>query len=525
MRRNQRREMSNFKAGALALVIIVIGTYLGFTKSIPFRHHYTIKAVFASANNIKPNSPVRIAGINVGKVTDVEPVHPGEQASVVSMRIDNKGLPIHKDATLYIRPRIFLEGNFFVDLHPGSPSQPTVSDGDTLPINQGHAPVQLDQILTSLQTNTRSDLKKLLKGLGKGLAGQGGAGFNRSIHYWAQAYKGSAIVNDATLGLFEHDLSNYIKNAGTTAAALDRNPAALKNLITDFNTTAAALAAKDRALGQAIHELPRTLHAGLPALSALNASFPPLRRFIKDFRPAVRSSGPALKASTPFITQARLLVRNSELRGLVHDLKPAVPPLTSLNQVSVPLYDQVRPAASCNNEVIIPWSHDKISDATFPTNLQVYQEATKPLGGLAGESRSGDANGQWFRVLLSGGNYAYPMGTNGFFLTTAPIEGVNPPIPADYPYLPLKPDVPCETQQSPDLRTVPGPAPAGRRANLGTPALQAAYAKIQAKAVSWLQGVVKHQGDLGKLRVSSVPATLNTLKTILHGAAPKVAKP
>ena len=42
------------------------------------------------------------------------------------MEIDEKGLPIHKDATLKIRPRIFLEGNFFVDLKPGSPSSPTL---------------------------------------------------------------------------------------------------------------------------------------------------------------------------------------------------------------------------------------------------------------------------------------------------------------------------------------------------------------------------------------------------------------
>ena len=34
------------------------------------------------------------------------------------MEIEDKGLPIHKDATLKIRPRIFLEGNFFVDLSP-----------------------------------------------------------------------------------------------------------------------------------------------------------------------------------------------------------------------------------------------------------------------------------------------------------------------------------------------------------------------------------------------------------------------
>ena len=58
----------------------LIGVYLGFTKSIPFRHHYTVKAAFKSANNLRKASPVRIAGVEVGKVTKVERAHKGEQA-------------------------------------------------------------------------------------------------------------------------------------------------------------------------------------------------------------------------------------------------------------------------------------------------------------------------------------------------------------------------------------------------------------------------------------------------------------
>ena len=50
----------------------------------------------------------------------------------VTMAIDDEGLPIHKDATAKIRSRIFLEGNFFVDLKPGTPSAPNVDDGDTI---------------------------------------------------------------------------------------------------------------------------------------------------------------------------------------------------------------------------------------------------------------------------------------------------------------------------------------------------------------------------------------------------------
>ena len=71
-------------------------TYFGFTKAIPFKHHYTVQAVFPSANGIRTGSPVRVAGVNVGKVTGVSHVEDGKQAALVTMRIDKKGLPIHR---------------------------------------------------------------------------------------------------------------------------------------------------------------------------------------------------------------------------------------------------------------------------------------------------------------------------------------------------------------------------------------------------------------------------------------------
>jgi phospholipid/cholesterol/gamma-HCH transport system substrate-binding protein len=132
MRRNQGRRLSNFAAGAIALVVAVLAVYFGFTKAVPFQHHFTISAVFPTANNLRTASPVRIAGVNVGKVVAVQHVRPGEQGALVKMQIEDKGLPIHKDATFAIRPRIFLEGNFFVDVHPGTPSAPVLHDGDTV---------------------------------------------------------------------------------------------------------------------------------------------------------------------------------------------------------------------------------------------------------------------------------------------------------------------------------------------------------------------------------------------------------
>ena len=58
---------NNVGVALLALAILLPLVYLGFTKSIPFKPQYEIKAAFESSNNLKKGSPVRIAGVEVGK--------------------------------------------------------------------------------------------------------------------------------------------------------------------------------------------------------------------------------------------------------------------------------------------------------------------------------------------------------------------------------------------------------------------------------------------------------------------------
>ena len=490
MRRNQKRGLSHTTVAVIALVVMVAVTYLAFTKEIPFRSHYEIDAVMQNANNLKAGSFVRIAGVNVGEVKKVEPVGRGERAARVTMRISDSGRPIHKDATLKVRPRILFEGNFFVDLSPGSPSAPELASGETIPINQTAGPVQFDQVLGTFQSDTRRDLKTLLSELDTALGEGGARAVNRTIRHWAPAYRGSAIVNDATLGVDAHDLSEYIDGAGRVAEGLDRNPRQLQALLSDLRTTAGAFASRSAQLEAAIAELPRTLRAGQPALAALNRAFPPLRRFTADLRPGIRNSEETLDAQVPFVRQLRGLVQRSEGRGLAADLRPTVPALAQLNKATIPLLEQVRAASSCQNEVVLPWTLDKIEDPSFPAIGPVYQEQPKALVGLAGESRTFDANGQWFRVALHGGQFATPAGANRFFLTDRPILGANPPKPAKRS--PLRPDVPCETQERPDLRTNPQAMPQQSfKVREAPPAVEA---EARLKAVEWLRRELRKQG-------------------------------
>jgi virulence factor Mce-like protein len=529
--RNPRHtgRLSFFQWGVICLVLAVAITYFGFTKSVPFRSHYEVKAVFKSANNLRTDSLVRIAGVNVGKVTKVEFKDPGSDSAVVTMRIEKQGRPIHKDAQVTLRQRIFLEGNLFVDIKPGTPSAPELQDGDTIPVNQTSYPVQLDQVLTSLQRDTRDDLRILLDQYSTALAGEGAAGFNRSIPYWEPAYKNSAIVNEATLGLTEGDLAGYIKNAGATAQALDRNGGQLRRLITDFNTTAGAFARESGNLESTVAELPRTLAAGMPALASLNAAFPPTRALAADLRPAVRSTGPTIDASRPLVAQLRGLVSNAELRGLVADLRPTVPALSSLTRNTVPLYKQVSLASSCQNEVVLPWTRDTVPDDFFKAKGPVYQESVKWLPGIAGESRSGDANGQYFRVLAGGGNYTASYGKGIFATLNNPLQGTNPPKPQPSSVSPTgRPPIdartPCETQQRPNLSTVTGPAPPQMRNDIDTPAEKLEYIKARTRAVDWLREQLKLQGMDGLFKVANSDLPASQLDDLANALLPDGAR-
>jgi hypothetical protein len=213
----------------------------------------------------------------------------------------------------------------------------------------------------------------------------------------------------------------------------------------------------------------------------------------------VRSSNTALPAQTPLLRELRGLMQESELRGLVADLRPTVPALAALNKATIPLLEQLRLVASCQNEVVLPWTQDKVQDDEFPAIGPVYQEQTKPLVGLAGESRSFDANGQYFRVALNQSQFATPLGTGTFLLTDRPILGANPPKPAKRS--PLRGDVPCETQQQPDLRTkqVAPPRPSFRIGEPTTAEGKAREAKAMKTAIDWLEDGYKRQGEKVKI--------------------------
>jgi len=478
MRAHRRERIPNWAIGLIMVVVIAAASMVAYTKELPWNDPYEVTVIFPSGQKLRTSNPVRIAGVNVGEVTKVELLtedetdqsvattaegldspEPGGVAVTIALR--EEALPLHEDALFKIRPRLFLEGNYFIDLQPGSPSAPVVDEGHSFPVNRTSHSVQLDQVLTTLQSDVRADLQTLLQEFGAALSVYGGADGLRALNRTGPNLRYSAQVAEAFRGTHEGDLPGMISGLSRVLGGLSESEENLSELITNFRRFTGSFAAQDVALGRAIDQLPDTLAAADPFFDNINSSLPFLRAFAREALPGVRTSPESLRASRPFIEQLRLLMTPPELQGLVADLRPTVPRLHSLGTANLGLFKQNRRLSSCFNEVIVPWSKDQVQPVDpaglyphDPEDAQVFEQGPFGITATAVESRSGDANGQNLRVLGGTGAFLGRSNIGGLgnvvSLTPLPVPGALPGID-ESAKTPFEPDVRCETQEPPSL--------------------------------------------------------------------------
>jgi phospholipid/cholesterol/gamma-HCH transport system substrate-binding protein len=483
------RGLSRIAVGAIMVALIAIGTYLAFAKSIPFvGKGYEAKAVFQNAATLRKTSPVRIAGVNVGEVTSVEA---DGDTTEVTFTVDDDGLPLHTDATIDIRPRLFLEGNFFLDTHPGSPSAPELPDGGTIPVTQTSTAVQLDQVLTTLQKPDRENLGRFLEGFGTGLnhkptaqedqtqdpdvQGESGAqAVNDSFTYGGPAGRDSAIVNEALLGAEPHDLSRLIRGNRRIFGALLSREEQLKDLITNFNTFTGALATESENLSATVRELAPTLEIAQPSLRHLSESLPPLRSFARTLEPSIAELPGTIDASGPWLRQTNKLLRKGELGGLSKILRQTQPNLASATHTGIGLLRQNGLLGLCGSDVLVPTGNVVIDSAggayPFSTGQPNFREFWYTAAQQAGVGGNFSGNGSYLRVQPGGGDLwtrtnnpdpTNPAQNGTLFSRTisAPI-GTRPNLPAS-PKPPFETGRACHKNPVPDLNGTGGTGLAG----------------------------------------------------------------
>jgi phospholipid/cholesterol/gamma-HCH transport system substrate-binding protein len=462
------------RAGVVLILVIIVAVYFGFTKHVPGKHGFRLKAEFASALSIHSKSPVRIAGVNVGQVASVQRTG---NTGLVTMEIENRGLPIHTDATVKIRPRLFLEGNWFVELQPGSPSAKTISSGYTIPVAQTSDPVQLDQVLDALNTDTRANLQSFLINYGEALTRKPEAaedaeqepevrGLNaaqaldQTYARGPRSLRGGAVDAQAITGTEPHDLSELIASIGKVTAALNVHEQDLSELFPNFNNFFASLASQSAGLKTLVAELPSSLLSVDQGLAGLDASFPPTRAFAHDILPGVRNTNSTVTAALPWIEQVQASLAPEELGGVAKGLAASVPSLARVISEQTPVYKQTEAFNECLTKVIYPAGNTKIQDGSSTTGVENYKEFWYSLVGLDSIGQGFTGNGPDVRFLIGNSGKTLRsaptslVGTDlkgSELLARSPLTplGTRPAFPAEEP--PYEPLVPCDTQALPNF--------------------------------------------------------------------------
>ncbi|HET9075025.1 MAG TPA: MlaD family protein [Solirubrobacteraceae bacterium] len=457
--RGRRRRLTPIPAAAAALTLFALLCYVVFGGRMPWAASpFILRATFTANTQLHIPSPVRVAGVDVGEVTQVTPIPGSPSAATVTMTLDPAALPVHQGATATIRARTFLEGNFYVALTQGLPGAPVLGSGSTLPAADTAGPVQLDRILSSLDSPARRNLQQLLQGVAGALAGGGARALNASLAVSTAALRASAQVNQALLGQSPHDLSGSIGGLARIFTTLAATQQRLGSLVAGFDATMTTLAGRQGALAATIGALPGTLDAARRADGALAPALPALGRVSVGLEPGLRQLPPTIRATLPWLGSLTELVDARHLGGLLGTLTPALGHTATLTGSARGLLGQLDALALCSSHDLVPTGNQVIRDpgagsGSVPLYLELFQSAV----GLTSASQNFDGNGRYLRAAIGGGGTlvqtrALPVNGPLFGNAVLPPLGTRPLLPSVAP--PVVTTAPCARAAAPDLNAV-----------------------------------------------------------------------
>jgi phospholipid/cholesterol/gamma-HCH transport system substrate-binding protein len=296
---------------------------------------FTLKAEFSDAQGVMPGQgqTIRVAGMRVG---DIGKVDLEDGKAIVTMEIDKEHEElVHTDATALLRPRTGLK-DMFIELDPGSNSAPLMKENDRIEVENTAPDVDADEILSALDTDTRSYLQLLINGVGGGLEGRG-YDLREVLSRLGPLHRDIAKVNGAFASR-RRELARLVHNYGSSVTELATRDRELSTLVEAQSQALEAWASEDVNVSSAVRQLPSTLEslesallkvnelgqAIPPGLDALRPALRQLHRTNLQVRPFAREATPILRDQVrPFVRAARPYIRN--LRPAAKNLADASP--------------------------------------------------------------------------------------------------------------------------------------------------------------------------------------------------------
>ncbi|EHR53544.1 ABC-type transport system involved in resistance to organic solvents, periplasmic component [Saccharomonospora marina XMU15] len=305
------------------------------TTTWPWQDQFVFTAEFDNAPAVSPGNgqEVRIAGVQVGQIESASVSDDGKAELTLSIE---PGHTVYDNARTVLRPKSPMN-EMYVEIDPGGPPGKPLAEGDMIPATQSQRPIQADEVLAHLDTNTRSALTALLTETDTALA------------HAPEALPGGLSATDRVvrdlkpvvveLQTRKDKLAQLVTALAQVSSAVGENDQRLAELARNLQHTLAAAGEQSDAIDEALAQLPdvtdelgratgsvQALSDQLdPVLDSLRQASGTLPDSLRRLTATVDRVGETVDVANPVVTKARPVV--NDLRPLVTDVNALLPDL------------------------------------------------------------------------------------------------------------------------------------------------------------------------------------------------------
>ncbi|WP_224401146.1 MlaD family protein [Pseudonocardia sp. ICBG1034] len=267
---------------------------------------YRVSLEVPAVSNLVYDSDVMVAGVNVGKIVDIEAV--GDMASVEVEMHDN--FPLHEGVSAEIRNKTLIQESY-LDFTDGTGGE--IPDGTKLPPGTGKPGVELDDVYRSLDQPTRDSIGQIVRS--SGLAtNDSAAALTDAVAGLGKVGREGGTVTDA-LAAQSEDLKTLTGQTATLLAALDTRDGQIAQLVSDSQAVFSATAENDKKLTETMQTLP-------PLLDSVRGASDDLTTLSGALAPVARDLDTAAPDLSAALTQ--LPGTSTDLRGMLPSLQGVV---------------------------------------------------------------------------------------------------------------------------------------------------------------------------------------------------------
>jgi phospholipid/cholesterol/gamma-HCH transport system substrate-binding protein len=351
-------------AFTLSVFAIMIFLWLAFGGSVPLNPEgYRFTIHMREAATLAVEADVRMAGVNVGKVKSKE-LDKGGARTIVEVQLDDSYAPIPEDSRAILRQKTLL-GETYLEVTPGNRARGALDDGGRLANARVEDTVELDEIFTAFDPDTRQAFREWVRELDGAI--KNGRGEDLSDAFGN--FEGFAVDGAKLLQVLdEQDVAVHrlVKNTGVVFGAINERRGALRDLIVNSKRTFEATASRDEALAETFAIFPTFLDESKATMARLEDFSRSTRPLVNDLKGPADDLGPTVRDLGNLAPDLENLFR--DLGPLIRSSRTGVPALERTLEGAEPLTEALHTFFPEFNPILSYFNFHQTTIAAFITN-------------------------------------------------------------------------------------------------------------------------------------------------------------